>query len=441
MITRKQILPTPVTTFMTAHPLPAAQPPLDCCNHLQLSVPGRSRIAAILPFIGLLVASPTLPASPAAVPPKSDRIDKVSSGQLTTATASWWGFDPADSTRSLQAALDSPARKLIIDDPGSPWIVTPLALPGDKELVFEKGVVIESKRGAFLGKNDCLLRARNRKNLTIRGNGATFRMHKADYQQEPYQLAEWRHALSIRGCENVTIENLTLANSGGDGIYLGVGSDNATNRNITIRNITCDGNNRQGISVITAENLLIENCLLKNTRGTAPQAGIDFEPNHSTERLVNCVMRNCRSENNAGDAYLFAFGRMQRDSEPVSIRLENCSSKNCRRNSVRFGFGSREGLRAVSGTMEFENCRFDSDQSGGIYIHGNEADGCRIRFDNCELIQQRNAEVHLSPISIVAPRQMDIDAGNIALDDFRIRDAVTRQPIFIAASPLTSTLR
>jgi hypothetical protein len=431
---------------MTTPALPAAQPPLDFplrppgygghrWNHLQLS--DRRRISISIGISLSVFLATTIPHSANPIPPDPTGIAQVTSGQLTTATASWWGFDPADSTRSLQTALDSPARKLVIDDPGSPWIVTPLSLPGDKEIVFEKGVIIEAKRGAFIDKHDCLFLARHRKNLTIRGNGAVWRMHKADYHKAPYQLAEWRHALSIHGCENITVEDLTLANSGGDGIYLGIGANNSTNRHIAIRNVTCDGNNRQGISVITAENLLIENCVLRNTRGTAPQAGIDFEPNHPGERLVNCTMRNCRSENNAGDAYLFAFGRMQRDSEPVSIRLENCSSKNCGRHSVKVGFGSSEGLRAVSGTMDFEGCRFDSDQSGGIYIRGNEADGCRIRFSDCEIVRPAGQTASPAPVIIEAPRQMDIDAGNITLDDLRIRDAVSRKPVLIAASPLT----
>ena len=155
---------------------------------------------------------------------------------------------------------------------------------------------------------------RGKKHLTLRGAGATLLMHKDDYHRPPYELAEWRHALSIRGCEDVTIEGITLRESGGDGIYLGVGSENATNRDITIRNVICDGNNRQGISVITAENLLIEGCVLRQTRGTAPQAGIDFEPNRPEERLVNCVLRNCRSEYNAGHAYHIYLGFMHHGS-------------------------------------------------------------------------------------------------------------------------------
>ena len=278
--------------------------------------------------------------------PRNEKaIADVAAGRVETAQASWWGFDPQDATNSLQAALNCRAKRVVVEHMGQPWIVKTIRLPSNKEIVFEPGVVVEAKRGEFLGKGDCLFVASGCKRLTLRSTGATFRMHKSDYHKPPYQLAEWRHALSIRGCEDVTVEGLTLADSGGDGIYLGAGSNNATNRNITIRNVVCDGNNRQGISVITAENLLIENCLFRNTRGTAPEAGIDFEPNRPEERLVNCVLRNCRSENNAGHAYHFYLGNMHEKSPPVSIRFENCTSKGCERYSTYVGVANRNGER------------------------------------------------------------------------------------------------
>ena len=54
------------------------------------------------------------------------------------------------------------------------------------------------------------------------------------------------------------------------GVYLGAGKNGAPNRHVRIREVTCTDHHRQGISVITAENLLIENTILKNTAGTPP---------------------------------------------------------------------------------------------------------------------------------------------------------------------------
>ena len=135
--------------------------------------------------------------------------------------------------------------------------------------------------------------------------------------RSPYKHAEWRHVINLHSCGNIKILGLTLTESGGDGIYLGTGKAGVTNKDILIRDVVCDKNYRQGISVITAENLLIENTMLSNTDGTAPRAGIDFEPNGPTERVVNCVMRNCVAQNNAGCGFVAYIPTLDATSAPV----------------------------------------------------------------------------------------------------------------------------
>ena len=103
-------------------------------------------------------------------------------------------------------------------------------------------------------------------------------MRRADYDSPAYSHAEWRHVLDLHGCRNVTICGLTLAESGGDGIYLGAGRDGATNRDVVIRDVVCDRNYRQGISVITAENLLIENCVLRIRPARRPRPASTSNP-------------------------------------------------------------------------------------------------------------------------------------------------------------------
>jgi hypothetical protein len=218
-------------------------------------------------------------------------IEEVRSGQRDVAHAAWWGFQPEESTAALQAAIDSGAKKVVIERMPSPWIVDPLRLADDQELHFEPGAEVLAKQGSFRGSADSLFSAAGKKNIKLVGPGATLRMRRADYDGPDYKHAEWRHVLKFHGCTGITIEGLTLAESGGDGIYLGAGPGGAPCKDVVIRDVICDRNYRQGISVISAENLLIERCVLKGTAGTPPAAGIDFEPNRANERLVNCVMQ------------------------------------------------------------------------------------------------------------------------------------------------------
>jgi len=80
----------------------------------------------------------------------------VASGERTTASAAWWGFNAEDVKDTLQTALDSKAKTFIIPYMGEAWIVRPLRMHGDQTIVFEPGVMLLAKKGEFLGGGDSL---------------------------------------------------------------------------------------------------------------------------------------------------------------------------------------------------------------------------------------------------------------------------------------------
>ncbi|MDA3927044.1 MAG: right-handed parallel beta-helix repeat-containing protein [Kiritimatiellae bacterium] len=333
-------------------------------------------INRILTFI-ILTALCSRAASP-------ELVEKVKAGKLTEARASWWGFNAEDSTDALQAAFASGAKRLIVDKQPTPWIVTSLSLSSNQEIFFEEGVEVLAKKGEFMGKGDSLFLLSNISNVTLRGYGATLRMRRDDYDAPPYKKAEWRHVLCIRGCANIKVFGLTLAESGGDGIYLGSVKGAPSNLDVHIKDVICDKNYRQGISVITAENLLIENTVMRDTAGTAPSAGIDFEPNNANERLKNVVMRNCLTSNNAGDGYEFYLPNLHKSSEPVSITIENCKSIGDRA-AVRVITGNSDE-DAVRGSMAFEGCEFKSSLKRGIEISRKPEYGMKLAFKQCSVV-------------------------------------------------------
>ena len=344
------------------------------------------------------------------------------------ARASAWGFAPDDATKALQSAIDSGAKKVVVEDMGRPWIVTPIRLAGDQEIVFEKGVVVQAKRGAFRGKNDCLFSAIARKNVALTGNGAALRMWKEDYHRE-YEKAEWRHCLSLRGCENVRVRGFTLAESGGDGVYVGVGPGKAPCRDVVLQDLVCDGNYRQGVSVISAENLLIENCVFRNTGGTPPQAGIEFEPNGASERLVNCVMRNCLSENNRGDGYVFYLKPLMGASTPVSIRLENCRASGNGGHPLRWVTRNEGPDGPTRGTADFVACVLEGSDRPGVMISENAAAGCRLRFERCRVADSARGSPELSPVTFSSSPAAAGNVGNAEFADCVVRDEAPRPPM------------
>ena len=377
-------------------------------------------------FVSLLTTR--LQSMQAKILPNEKAIEEVKQGKRKVAYASWWGFDPEDATEALQAAIDSGAPKVVVENMGRPWIVSrTINLRSNQEIVFEKGVIVEAKKGAFLGKGDCLFLAALQRNITIIGYGAVLRMRKLDYTQPPYEKAEWRHALSIRSCENVRVFGLTLASSGGDGIYLGVAKRGVPNSNIHIKDVVCVDNYRQGISVISAENVLMENVVMRDTSGTPPMAGIDFEPNDPTEVLSNIVMRNCVVQNNSGDGFAFYLHNLNSASRPISIRLEGCRSIG-NRHSVSISVGNSKE-KTVNGVIEFVDCKFEGSEGAGIYIAQKPPFGCKVRFVKCEISDAALKQVTQSPVMFASARGNFEPIGGVEFIDCVVRDKVERLPM------------
>lgn len=380
------------------------------------------RIAAPL-LLGIVLVSSAVSAAEPGVNQKA--IDEVLAGRCKVAHAAWWGFQVDDSTKALQAAINSGAEKLIVGKMSGPWIVDKITLAARQEVFFEPGVVVRAKKGAFHGKNDSLFSASNKSGICLRGPGATLEMHRADYDSKEYSKAEWRNVLDFHGCTDVTVSGLTLTESGGDGIYLGAGRNGAPNKNVVIKDVVCDRNYRQGISVISAENLLIENCVLKNTSGTAPAAGIDFEPNHPRERLVNCVMRNCVMENNQGLGLHIYAQQFDATTTPMTIRLENCVTRgtNHRSASIVTSCGPKG---PVTGTIELVDCRFEDDGKAGVTIGSNCTQGVKIRLVRCTLADASDSPPS-TPHFLFSTRKGDCgEIGGVEFVDCIVRERVDR---------------
>lgn len=111
---------------------------------------------------------------------------------------------------------------------------------------------------------------------------------------------EWGHGINIVGSNSVDIANIAISNCWGDGIYVDGSASQNFSDTLSILGVTLNNNRRQGISIISARNLLLKDSTATNTNGTDPQSGLDLEPDKSTQLLQNIVIDNFLTANNAG---------------------------------------------------------------------------------------------------------------------------------------------
>ena len=99
--------------------------------------------------------------------------------------ASDFGWNAANATAALRAAISSGASKVIIDRQDGDWIVEPISFKcSNQEIVVADGVTVRALKGAFKQIGDCLFNIpRGVSNVVLRGEGtATIAMNKRDYQ-------------------------------------------------------------------------------------------------------------------------------------------------------------------------------------------------------------------------------------------------------------------
>ena len=216
------------------------------------------------------------------------------------------------------------------------------------------------------------------------------------------------------------MEGLAIRDSGGDAIYIGRkrGSGLRYSEDVTIRDVLCDGNNRQGISVITVRNLLIERCRLNNTDGKPPEAGIDFEPNGKFDLLQGIVVRDCEMNGNTGDGIDLAFHQLRSSSAPVDIQIENCITDG---NFRGLAFTQIiDGLDCAGGKITVRNCTFKNAKMSGIDFYQKMPNSAFVKFENCRIENccRRNPDypdIMFTTMKRTSPQPAEVDFGRMTV--------------------------
>lgn len=188
---------------------------------------------------------------------------------------------------------------------------------------------------------------------------------------------EWGHCLRIYGdSSNIIIRNVVLKNAWGDGVAI-TGPDGHPPKNILIENCICDNNRRQGMSVGNVDGLTVNDSKFINTNGTAPQSGIDFEPDRPKEIINNVVLNNVYTYNNNGNGILIAY---QKDSiTPVDITINNWHNDS--NNNVNSKHGLFIAGNAPSGRIVINHSLTENNYTNSIAFR-NTYEGAKIYLNN-----------------------------------------------------------
>lgn len=284
----------------------------------------------------------------------------------------------SDNTEKLQQAInEAEGNILIFSGNPFPYRTNQLTLKSNSIYIFMKNTTLKANDTWVNPERwqDPLIDIRQVENVKIYGNSGIITMNK------PTQLVtEHAHCMGTRGAKNVYIENLNLTNASGDGFYIDQydGDENNTpSEAIKLYNIKCDNNGRNGLSIVSGFNIIIENSYFTNTNGTSPQTGLDIEAEARTRDMTNIIIKNCKFKNNRFCGFSVVGGSSSITTE------HNITVINCEFNEEATGVYINNIKDNSIGIINITDCYFKNTSRNAILDGNNSNKGIRRIYKNC----------------------------------------------------------
>jgi len=304
--------------------------------------------------------------SPSSTPPPPNAAPANAVSLLHFGNAGFGG----DDTHVFQMALDyTAANGQTLEIPSGGYNINPISFPANSSVFVDAGVTVTANSGYGDGVRMLNISSSN---VTITGESAAvsvFHMRKAEYTS-----GEQRHCLNIANASNVTISGISCNDSGGDGLYVSYST------NVTVQDSIFDNNRRQGSSIVGGvDHIHYLRDHFTNTNGTAPQSGIDIEPNRWQDFLLDVKIEDSYTDGNAGDGLMVSTWKLDSTSQPISVTvLRHHSTGNS-----RYGYiGQNNDPSNAPGTILIQDSFSDRSGSYGAAGYFYEGNGAALIFEN-----------------------------------------------------------
>ena len=205
------------------------------------------------------------------------------------------GDGVTDDTSAIQLAI-SVGRNIII--PKGTYLIDALVgisiVGGKQHIMLEKGAVLQAK------PNNSALVYQVIKILDVADVLVTGGTIIGDRATHTGVTGESGMGIYVVNSENITIRDVEIRDCWGDGIYVGGTGTTGKSVNVRVENCVCTNNRRQGLTIAAVDGCIVDGGKFTNSNGTAPESGIDIEPNPGKGSVNNVVVRNVLCEGNNG---------------------------------------------------------------------------------------------------------------------------------------------
>jgi len=297
------------------------------------------------------------------------------------------GNGQTDDAASMQMAIDYASKhptknKVII--PAGTYLVSPIFLKSNIILILSAHTILKATN--HYNEGDRLLNIVSQSNIKIFGNNGIITMDRSHYTS-----GEQRFGLWMNNASNIQVYNLTCENCGGDGFCIG-GLMAIPCRHILLVNCNANNNRRNGLSITNAIDVTISGGTYSNSHGTAPEFGIDLEPDSQYESLLNITIKGVTTQNNKGGGISIAPGNLTKglgSKELITITIKNCKSiQDGKQGSILFA-NSGSAQKMLNGSIKITHLVVINPQGSAInYLRWNKPNKPTISLKNITVQNQ-----------------------------------------------------
>ena len=255
-----------------------------------------------------------------------------------------------DDTAYLAAILA--AYPVVILEPGTYYIdaVTKLQIPSNRTLIFQPEAIFQC-----ITNNESSYRI-----VEISSASNVVLMNPyilGDRSSHTGGTGESGHGIVVTGTsQNVHIYNPIVKNCWGDGI------DIISAQDLWICDAICDNNRRNGITLTSGIGVHLVRPRCSNTNGTAPQAGIDIEPNSTSDDLQNVFITNPVTNSNYGAGISLELKNMAGGANSISVSITGHSD-----DGSNTGFVALNARSGATGSVRYSG-KCENTVHNGIQI-------------------------------------------------------------------------
>lgn len=162
---------------------------------------------------------------------------------------------------------------------------------------------------------------------------------------------QFGHGIYVSRCTNVHISKITITNCWGDSLCIGGldGDTSGYSQDIFLHQVIARNSRRQGLSLVSAKRVYINNCEFSQINGSDPQSGIDIESNTNYPINEDIFISKCKFNQNTNNDIVIA-------NNVNNVIIDGCISTGAINASISVGNNiTVNGLQIINNIIDMTN--------------------------------------------------------------------------------------